>query len=100
MDDINGIPTDEYKGPTFSINLHNRDGGVSCEGIYLHYGDAIIKVALTLRGFKAHAEHISSMAEEIAENLQSGVEADAERCVHPQGYIKSVRICGLCGEQL
>ncbi len=31
---------------------------------------------------------------------QPGVAADAERCVHPQGYIKSVRICGLCGEQL
>jgi len=26
---------------------------------------------------------------------------DAEKsCTHPNGYIKSVRICGLCGEQL
>ncbi len=31
---------------------------------------------------------------------ESGVAADAERCVHPQGYIKSVRVCGLCGEEL
>ncbi len=31
---------------------------------------------------------------------ESGVAADAERYVHPQGYIKSVRVCGLCGEQL
>ena len=31
---------------------------------------------------------------------ESGVAADAERCVHPQGYIKSIRVCGLCGEQL
>jgi len=23
----------------------------------------------------------------------------AKKCTHPQGYIKSVRICGLCGEQ-
>jgi len=22
------------------------------------------------------------------------------RCVHPRGYIKSVRVCGLCGEQV
>ena len=31
---------------------------------------------------------------------QSAIEADAESCVHPRGYIKSVQICGLCGEQL
>jgi len=24
----------------------------------------------------------------------------AEPCGHPVGYVKSVRICGLCGEQL
>ena len=23
-----------------------------------------------------------------------------KKCTHPRGYIKSVRICGLCGEQL
>ena len=23
----------------------------------------------------------------------------AKKCTHPQGYTKSVRICGLCGEQ-
>ncbi len=38
----------------------------------------------------------------ILEHLRhlSAVEADAEKCVHPQGYIKSIRICGLCGEQM
>ena len=36
-----------------------------------------------------------------ASEKEQDVQADAEsRCVHPQGYIKSVRICGLCGEQL
>ena len=31
---------------------------------------------------------------------QPGVrDGQAEKCTHPQGYIKSVRICGLCGEQ-
>ena len=24
----------------------------------------------------------------------------AAKCVHPKGYIKSVRVCGLCGKQL
>jgi hypothetical protein len=28
------------------------------------------------------------------------VEMDAEKCVHPTGYIKSARVCGLCGEQV
>lgn len=70
MKDINGIPTAEYKGPTFSINLHDKDGDVYCEGIYLHYGDTVcIKVASTLRGFKAHAKCLVNMAGEIAENL-------------------------------
>ena len=71
MDDINGIPTDEYKGPTFSINLHDRDGDPYCEGIYLHYGDTVIKVASSLRGFAAHAAHLIKMTTEIKENLQS-----------------------------
>ena len=70
MDDINGIPTDEYMGPTFSINLYDRDGDAYCEGIYLHYGDTIIKVASSLRGFQAHANHLVNMADEIKENLQ------------------------------
>jgi len=33
--------------------------------------------------------------------LTSAMHSDGEgRCVHPKGYIKSVRICGLCGEQV
>ena len=67
MDDINGVSMTEYESPTFSVNLHDKDGDVYCEGIYLHYGDAIIKVASTLRGFKAHATNLASMADEIAE---------------------------------
>jgi len=69
MDDINGVPTTEYQGPTFSVNLHDKDGDIYSEGIFLHYGNTIIKVASTLRGFKAHAKRITEMADEIAENL-------------------------------
>jgi len=69
MEDLNGVSMTEYKSPTFSINLHDRDGDSYCDGIYLHYGDTVIKVASTLNGFKAHAAHLTSMADEIAENL-------------------------------
>jgi len=69
MDDINGIPTKEYLGPTFSINQHDKDGAVYNTGIYLHYGHTSIRVATTLRGFKAHIAHLAAMGDEIAENL-------------------------------
>ena len=71
MKDINGIPIEEYKGPTFSINLHDKDGDVYSKGIFLHYGHTIIKVATSLRGFKAHANHLASMIWEIEENITS-----------------------------
>jgi len=70
MDDINGVSTDEYLGPTFSISRYDNEGDVCEEGIYLHYGHTSIRVAMTLRGFKAHAAHIASMVDEIAEDLQ------------------------------
>ena len=66
---MNNINT-EYNHPTFSVNLHDKDGDVCCEGIYLHYEDAIIKVASTLNGFKAHAAWLVAMADEISENYQ------------------------------
>ena len=69
MEDINGIPTEEYLGPTFSINQHDDEGDVYDEGIYLHYGHTSIRVATTLRGFMAHIGHLKNMAAEIAENL-------------------------------
>ena len=69
MDNINGVSMTEYTHPTFSINLHDEDGDVVCAGIYLHYGDTVIKVASTIRGFRAHASGLSAMADEISENI-------------------------------
>ena len=69
MEDINGVPCDEYLGPTFSINQHDRDGDVYGEGIYLHYGYVAIRVAKTLRGFEAHIRRLKGMVEGIKENL-------------------------------
>ena len=67
MDDINGIPTEEYLGPTFSINQYDGDGDSYEEGIYLHYGHTSIRVATTIRGFKAHVNHLLKMINEITD---------------------------------
>ena len=32
-------------------------------------------------------------------NRRKGDEGKTD-CTHPRGYVKSVRVCGLCGEQL
>jgi hypothetical protein len=66
---MEGVSSTEYKHPSFSVNLHDKDGDPYCEGIYLHYGDTIIKVASSLSGFKAHAEYLASMVDEIEENI-------------------------------
>ncbi len=70
MEDINGVPIDEYIGPTFSINSHDADGDVYERGIYLHYGHTAIRVATSLRGFVAHIKSLSGMVDEVAENLE------------------------------
>lgn len=64
------VSATEFAHPTFSINLHDHDGDVYCEGIYLHYGDTIIKVASTMCGFRAHAMSLINMAEEISEGME------------------------------
>ena len=66
MEDI--VSANEYKHPLFSIDRYDRDGDVTDKGIYLHYGDVSIRIARTLRGFRAHIQHLESMAKEIEEN--------------------------------
>lgn len=67
MKDINGVPCEEYLGPTFSINSYDKDGDCFEQGIYLHYRHTRIRVASTIRGFKAHIKHLESMINEISE---------------------------------
>ena len=69
MKDINDVPTDEYIGPTFSINMHDREGDSYDDGIFLHHGHTSIKVAKNLRGFKAYVRDLQLMVDEIAEAL-------------------------------
>jgi len=70
MKDINGVPTDEYIGATFSIHLHDSYGHISTEGIFLHHGSGhVVRVARSLRGFKAYVRHLQGMIEELEENI-------------------------------
>uniref|UniRef100_A0A6M3LQ69 Uncharacterized protein n=1 Tax=viral metagenome TaxID=1070528 RepID=A0A6M3LQ69_9ZZZZ len=69
MKDINGVNCDEYLGPSFSVNKYDKDGDKYECGIYLHYGHTSIRVAKTLRGFKAHVIHLGSMVDEIKEHI-------------------------------
>ena len=61
------MSTQDAAHPSFSVNLYDRDGDMYCEGIYLHYGDTIIKIATTLNGFNAHVQHLEKIAKEISE---------------------------------
>lgn len=54
--------------PMFSVDDHDRDGDLIEKGIYLHHGNARVKVAETIEEFDAFIEHLQSMREEIAEN--------------------------------
>lgn len=38
--------------------------------------------------------------EDALEKHNQEFKMDAKPCTHPRGYIKSIRICGLCGEQI
>jgi len=78
MEDINGVDVSEYIGPSFSINLYDRDGDVYDRGIFLHYQNTMIRVATTLRGFRAHIKHLQGMAHEIEENWMGDIMEDVE----------------------
>ena len=67
MDDINGVSTTEYLGPTFSINQYDVEGDAYDHGIWLHYGHTSIRVARTLKGFRAHIKQLVGIAKEISE---------------------------------
>ena len=52
----------------FSVHDYDFEGDIYDRGIFLHFGETRVKVAEHLEEFKAAAERISGMAEEIAEN--------------------------------
>lgn len=58
----------DWKSIMFSVNRYDRDGDIEEEGIFLHFGDTIVKAADTFADFRKLPDHIESMVEEIAEN--------------------------------
>jgi len=69
MEDINNVSMTEYLGPTFSLNQYDSDGKKFDNGIYLHHGHTSIRVARTLRGFRAYIARLQSIVKEIEEKF-------------------------------
>lgn len=56
----------------FSVNEYDKDGDITEEGIYLHFGEFKVRVAKDMDDFHAFIGQIQGMSEEIAENYFSG----------------------------
>lgn len=54
----------------FSVNTYDKDGDVVDEGIFLHFGETVVKAADTFSDFRSLVGHIQSMVNEISENYQ------------------------------
>jgi len=59
---------DGFTKACFSVNEYTRDGDITDDGIFLHFGDTKVKVANDIEGFKKFIEHINEMVGEIEEN--------------------------------
>ena len=59
----------DTKSVTFSIDRHDKDGDSWETGIYLHFGNASIKVAEDIEGYKEFTAKLEHMTVEIADNL-------------------------------
>ena len=55
----------------FTVHDYDFEGDICDEGIFLHFGETRVKVAETLDDFKAVADRISGMTEEVAWNLSA-----------------------------
>lgn len=52
----------------FSVNSYDKDGDITDEGIFLHFGDTCVKAASTLQEFRGIVAHFESMIDEIEQN--------------------------------
>lgn len=57
----------------FSVNRYDRDGDIEETGIFLHFGDTIVKAADTFADFRTLPDAIYSMVDEIRENYSDVV---------------------------
>jgi hypothetical protein len=58
-----------HRRPTFSINIHDRDGDIMDEGVFLYFGDAMIKVADDKEEFAKFVDYLKKIDDEIREML-------------------------------
>lgn len=52
----------------FSVNEYDKDGDISEEGIYLHFGETRVNVAKDIQGFRDFIKTLNNMSSEIQEN--------------------------------
>ena len=56
-----------YQQPGFTINLCDEDGDAFMEGIFLFFGDTIIKAADNKEEFQKFLEHLQLVKQQIDE---------------------------------
>lgn len=54
----------------FSVDSHDRDGDACEEGIYLHFGEVRIRVAVTIEEYDQLVARLSSLRPEIADRVR------------------------------
>ncbi len=52
----------------FSVNEYDRDGDVTDEGVFLHFGETRVKAADSIDDFRSIVQHMKDMVSEIEEN--------------------------------
>lgn len=52
----------------FSVNRYDDDGDVVGEGVYLHFGETIVRVAETTEDLDAFEKNIKDLIEEVRTN--------------------------------
>ena len=53
--------------PTFSINLYDDEGTIHERGIYIHFGDTILRIGTTIRELEFLIDNLESIRNEITE---------------------------------
>ena len=54
-----------YQKPGYTINSHDDDGDSYMDGIFLFFGETIIKVADSKEGFDKFIEHLQVVRSQI-----------------------------------
>jgi hypothetical protein len=58
----------KVKDISFSINKYDKDGDITDEGIFLHFGETMVKVSSSFDDFKTIVNEFKKMIKEIEDN--------------------------------